>query len=73
MPAAELEVCRRLVRPPCMRLTGPDGCLPSMAPPAVLQTWADARQAKDWSAFAPVLQEWVDLAREQAAAIDSTR
>lgn len=38
-----------------------------------MQTWANAREARDWSMFAPVLQEWVDVAREKASAINPTR
>eukprot|EP00899_Mesostigma_viride_P014215 jgi/Mesvir1/22795/Mv14181-RA.1 len=30
--------------------------------------WAKAREAKDWSLFAPFVQEWVDLRKEMAAA-----
>ena len=38
-----------------------------------LQAWVKARTASDWSLFAPCLEEWVDLIREQCAAIDPTR
>eukprot|EP00891_Asterochloris_glomerata_P006465 jgi/Astpho2/6465/Aster-06934 len=37
------------------------------------QAWVKARTASDWSLFAPCLEEWVDLIREQCAAIDPTR
>lgn len=37
---------------------------------AALQAWVKARQASDFSAFAPVLQEWVELRREKAALVD---
>ena len=35
-----------------------------------MQAWVKARQASDWSQFAPVLQEWVDLRREEAKLIN---
>ena len=38
-----------------------------------LQAWIEARQTNDFSKFAPVLQEWVDLVREKCAIIDPTR
>ena len=38
-----------------------------------LQAWVKARTASDWSLFAPCLEEWVDLIREQCTAIDPTR
>eukprot|EP00873_Tetraselmis_striata_P036931 jgi/Tetstr1/457195/TSEL_043844.t1 len=37
------------------------------------QAWIAARQADDFSKFAPVLQEWVELVREKCAIIDPTR
>jgi len=37
------------------------------------QTWVQARQAKDWKLFAPVLKEWVAARRERAAAIDASK
>ena len=33
------------------------------------QGWVKARQDDDWAAFAPLLQEWVDLRREKAALV----
>lgn len=36
-------------------------------------TWVKSREAKDWSAFAPVLQEWVDARRERAALVDPSK
>lgn len=36
-------------------------------------TWVEARKAKDWSAFAPALAEWVALRRERAALVDPSR
>ena len=36
-----------------------------------MKAWVAARQAKDFSKFAPVLQEWVDLIRERSKYIDS--
>ena len=36
-----------------------------------LKAWVAARQAKDFSKFAPVLQEWVDLIKERSKYIDS--
>jgi len=35
-----------------------------------VQAWVKARQGSDFSLFAGVLQEWVDLRREQAALVD---
>lgn len=35
--------------------------------------WVKARQASDWSLFAPSLQQWVELLREKAAAIDPSK
>jgi len=37
------------------------------------QAWVAARQAGDFSKFAPVLQQWVDLVREKCAILDSER
>jgi carboxypeptidase Taq len=37
------------------------------------QAWVKARQASDFSQFAPVLQEWVDLRREKARLVDPSR
>ncbi|KAL4428286.1 hypothetical protein ABPG75_002375 [Micractinium tetrahymenae] len=34
------------------------------------QAWVKARQESDFSAFAPVLQEWVNLRQEKAALVD---
>lgn len=34
--------------------------------------WAKARADKDWSAFAPVLKQWLQALKEKAAAIDSS-
>ena len=36
-----------------------------------MQAWVKARAASDFSLFAPVLAEWVELKRERAAAIDA--
>ena len=38
-----------------------------------VQVWVKARDAADFNQFAPVLQEWVDLLRKYAAAIDPSR
>ena len=38
-----------------------------------MQAWVAARQAKDFSKFAPVLQEWVRLIRERSKYIDSSK
>ncbi|KAI7846262.1 hypothetical protein COHA_000242 [Chlorella ohadii] len=37
------------------------------------QAWVKARQDSDFSQFAPVLQEWVDLRREKARLVDPSR
>ncbi|KAK9815482.1 hypothetical protein WJX72_004432 [[Myrmecia] bisecta] len=37
------------------------------------QVWVKAREASDFGAFAGILQEWVDLVKEQSAAIDPAR
>lgn len=37
------------------------------------QAWVKARQGSDFSQFAPVLQEWVDLRREKARLVDPSR
>ncbi|GAX80590.1 hypothetical protein CEUSTIGMA_g8027.t1 [Chlamydomonas eustigma] len=37
------------------------------------QAWVEARKASDFSKFAPYLQKWVDLSKEKAAFIDSTK
>jgi hypothetical protein len=34
--------------------------------------WVKAREAKDFSAFAPFLSAWIDALREKAAAIDAS-
>ena len=39
----------------------------------VPQKWVKARDEADFSQFAPVLQEWVDLLKKYATAIDSSR
>ena len=39
----------------------------------VLQKWVKARDEADFIQFAPVLQEWVDLLKKYAGAIDSSR
>ena len=39
----------------------------------VLQKWVKSRDEADFSQFAPVLQEWVDLLKKYAGAIDSKR
>ena len=38
-----------------------------------MQKWVKARDDADFSQFAPVLQEWVDLLKSYATAIDSSR
>ena len=38
-----------------------------------MQKWVKARGDADFSQFAPILQEWVDLLKKYAAAIDSSR
>ena len=38
-----------------------------------MQKWVKARDAADFSQFAPVLEEWVDLLKKYATAIDSSR
>ena len=38
-----------------------------------LQAWVKAREASDWSVFAPYLQQWVDVTLEKCRCIDSTR
>ncbi len=35
-----------------------------------MQAWVSARKASDFSKFAPILQEWVDLTRERSKHID---
>ena len=55
--------------PPCPVLH-PSGCLPSLH---FWQAWVKARQGSDFSQFAPVLQEWVDLRREKARLVDPSR
>ncbi len=40
---------------------------------SVLKAWITARQAKDYSKFAPVLQEWVELIRERSKFIDASK
>eukprot|EP00798_Chlamydomonas_sp_ICE-L_P004774 gene4774-34532_t len=35
--------------------------------------WLKAKEAKDFSIFAPVLKEWVDVLRQKAAAIDPSK
>ena len=37
------------------------------------QAWVAAREAKDWSLFAPKLQEWLNLTREMCAAVDPSK
>ena len=37
------------------------------------QTWVGARREKDFSKFAPVLQEWVDLTIQRCRHIDPSR
>ena len=37
------------------------------------QAWIAARDAKDYSQFAPVLEEWVALTNEACACIDPSR
>ncbi len=37
------------------------------------QAWIAARDAKDYSQFAPVLEEWVALTNEACALIDPSR
>lgn len=44
----------------------------SPSPPAP-QAWVKARQESDFAAFAPVLREWVDLRKQKAALVDSSR
>ena len=39
----------------------------------MLQKWVKARDEADFSQFAPVLQEWVDLLKKYAGAIDTSR
>jgi carboxypeptidase Taq len=36
-------------------------------------TWVEARKKNDFSLFAPVLKEWVELKKERAAMVDSSR
>ncbi|CAE8624370.1 unnamed protein product, partial [Polarella glacialis] len=36
-------------------------------------TWVQARKAKDWSMFSPVLREWVTARKERAAMIDASK
>ena len=50
------------------------------APPPVpvpthdaLQGWVKARGESSFEQFAPLLQEWVELRREKAALVDSTK
>ena len=38
-----------------------------------LQAWVSARQAKDFSKFAPILKEWIDLIRVRCKWIDASR
>ena len=38
-----------------------------------MQKWVKARDAADFSQFAPVLEEWVDLLKKYATAIDPSR
>jgi len=35
--------------------------------------WVEARQAKDWNKFAPVLKEWIQVRRERASMIDPSK
>ena len=37
------------------------------------QAWVSARKASDFSAFAPVLREWLDLTKEKCAAMDPAK
>lgn len=37
------------------------------------QGWVKARQSSDFAAFAPLLQEWVDLRKQKAALVDPSR
>lgn len=50
-----------------------DGCCFYSHCSDVLQKWVKARDEADFSQFAPVLQEWVDLLKKYARAIDSSR
>lgn len=36
------------------------------------EVWAEAREKNDWKMFAPIVQEWLDIRREQARLIDSS-
>ena len=38
-----------------------------------MQKWVKARDTADFTQFAPVLQEWVELLKKYATAIDSSR
>lgn len=44
--------------------------IPCPSNPPLPQTWVKARQASDFSLFAPALEKWVALRRERAALID---
>lgn len=66
-----------LARPPSVALAHAR-CLATAvatppAPPSSRQAWVAARKASDFSAFAPYLQQWVDVALAKAAAIDPSR
>jgi carboxypeptidase Taq len=34
------------------------------------EVWAEAREKNNWAQFAPIVQEWIDLRKEQARLIE---
>lgn len=62
--------CLSVWRASLLPVLHPSGCLPSLH---FWQAWVKARQGSDFSQFAPVLQEWVDLRREKARLVDPSR
>jgi Zn-dependent M32 family carboxypeptidase len=44
-----------------------------LAATCALQGWVKARGESNFEQLAPLLQEWVELRREKAALVDSTK